>query len=720
MNYGNIYRGEFADMYNRSILVIIYKKNYTGGASKMKLGANPLQLSYPGDDNNILHPIFGSELKINILSETDFQYLQLYSSDAREYKVKVFTDGVKTWQGWLLPDLYTEPYVAPPYVVSVSARCGLGELKELQTPATLRNSITFNVTETDTGFIEPLMIIYRGLQQISDITTISENINIMPSDNDEDYTSPLTHTKVYLNEYQGMTWYETIEDILRAFNARIYLCDGVWRIRRVWESEEVIRTYTFDDNGERTVISIDTSQSVASAKLIGKPQNRHHISGSAHLDILPATKKYTIINKFTLRENLLINGDFTTVSDPIIRRIWVSQALTDTEKIYPVRDGWTIVEGQRRFYDDNRHINPDDPTSPIRMPWMYLIRRLIDETYVLFVEDVFLGFNADKENRYLSRIYQEMAVFNNPEEFDDIYQRLELKFKAAIISTKDKDNNFSVRIKYTGYNSEGVFKTYYLIDGKTRHEWTEFEDTIKYTLEITMGEPNNYVDMVYKDIYIVSDVMTLTNARIELMFINSHTESYRSAATMVISDVRTCLISTETDADDYQEFYRYPEDIFLNFTVNDENVKVEKDITLRTGDLPDEPNNTIIWEGGLRFPSNIATKLWHEKGETTELPLETLNSLRYGDNKLIPQFKLSLQILSNDITFENNIVDYQVLPKEYICNTLSYDFRNCIAGGTYIEIGIWNGSDWILEDGTWNDQGIWIDGETWNDEDPTP
>ena len=98
-----------------------------------------------------------------------------------------------------------------------------------------------------------------------------------------------------------------------------------------------------------------------------------------------------------------------------------------------------------------------------------------------------------------------------------------------------------------------------------------------------------------------------------------------------------------------------------------------------------------------------------------ELTLEDYNAFYYQ-----PQFKLSLPILSENIKFDSSIVDYQVLPKKYVCNSAKIDVRQGIFNGTFIEFGAWEGADWILKDGTWNDDGVWQDDELWYDSDPTP
>lgn len=146
MAYGLRYYGEFKDRFNNTVRIEIDKKDYSGAASEMIFAADPGTISYPGTDTDVFKSIFGSELKINLISETDFQYTELSTSDARGFKIRKKIGGVTKWTGWILPDLYSEPYTAAPYTVSISARCGLGELKELDVPDEIQNIYDPNTT----------------------------------------------------------------------------------------------------------------------------------------------------------------------------------------------------------------------------------------------------------------------------------------------------------------------------------------------------------------------------------------------------------------------------------------------------------------------------------------------------------------------------------------------------------------------------------------------
>lgn len=98
-------------------------------------------LSYEGSDEKDELNIIGSSLKFNMEvlwnENTDGFYSDLFTGDESKYKVEITTlydtgtqmVWLKIWQGFLLPDSYSEPYKAGTYYVDFEATDGLGRLK---------------------------------------------------------------------------------------------------------------------------------------------------------------------------------------------------------------------------------------------------------------------------------------------------------------------------------------------------------------------------------------------------------------------------------------------------------------------------------------------------------------------------------------------------------------------------------------------------------------
>ena len=131
--------------------------------------------------------------------------------------------------------------------------------------------------------------------------------------------------------------------------------------------------------------------------------------------------------------------------------------------------------------------------------------------------------------------------------------------------------------------------------------------------------------------------------------------------------------------------------------------------------MPEVTNNSKIWEYGYRTSDGVTSE-WHERGDSNTYSLLELIGKDYEAIYKLPQFKLTLPILSQNIKFDSCIVDYQVLPKKYVCASCEIDYRTNIFSGSFMEFGAWENALWILEDGAWNDNGIWVDDATWKDD----
>jgi hypothetical protein len=662
MAYGLRYYGEFKDRFNNTVRIEIDKKDYSGAASEMIFAADPGTISYPGTDTDVFKSIFGSELKINLISETDFQYTELSTSDARGFKIRKKIGGVTKWTGWILPDLYSEPYTAAPYTVSISARCGLGELKELDVPEEIQNIYDPNTTSPDTSrsnWVSIFALIYYAISKTETSLPIQENLNIYPStETSNPQDSPLLQTYINLEWYAEKNLYEAVEDVLRAFLARIYQEDGKWKIRRIIERVYTLREYTVGFGTIYTdpetglpvaglrITSFSYTEDQSTTLEIGKPVQRYPIGGGANLDILPAWKGYTVISQRFLRDSIFANHDFTQ-GDGL--------------------EGWT-------YESDGGTI------SKVTGGGLRITRKL----------KVSQKFEVDNGTYTL--------------EGNEYYQRLFLGFKYKLNSELIGDQTVNVIIKIVTSGANIYYLSSEIDEATGYYKWKTSQKEIKF------GESTDIAE-----VSIVSDTIP-------------------ASGTLEVSIINTCPYAP---ANEYQPEltsigYIYPATLLIdqdggfatevnnNFTINSNNIYKPDDVEQLVSTLPDINNNQLIYKGGFRTFGEVPVYKWVKANDATELTLLQHNSIDIGRQKNKPQYKLSLPILSEDVNFSSNIVDVQVLPKEYISMKYERNLRSGISKATYVEIGTYSGAPWILEDGTWNDQGIWIDGETWNDEDPIP
>lgn len=160
-------------------------------------------------------PIHGTSLTFYAECQVDQEYVSFYTSDPKEYRVDVYDGATLLWQGFITPELYSEPDIAPPYDVEVVATDGLGELKLYnfapQGAKTLRQILTY-------------LLGYTGL---------STDVNLVSSlkAGSEDAGALLDMT-INLDYLEGKTCYEVLSYLLDTLHATITRWGGAWVLAR--------------------------------------------------------------------------------------------------------------------------------------------------------------------------------------------------------------------------------------------------------------------------------------------------------------------------------------------------------------------------------------------------------------------------------------------------------------------------------------------------------
>lgn len=102
--------------------VEIAERGYIGSAEEMAFdGSNPLQITWEKRGDEFFVPVKGSEATINILCTSNFHYINLFTSDPRKFRVSIYRNAKLYWRGYVVADLYSEKFTAPPYQVSIKA-----------------------------------------------------------------------------------------------------------------------------------------------------------------------------------------------------------------------------------------------------------------------------------------------------------------------------------------------------------------------------------------------------------------------------------------------------------------------------------------------------------------------------------------------------------------------------------------------------------------------
>lgn len=88
--------------------VEIWQEGYTGSVQSIAFSPKPLVLKWSETDK--LDPVHSSSATLRLFSDTDRQFLDLYTVKAGAVRMDVYREGQLYWSGTLDPELYEEPY----------------------------------------------------------------------------------------------------------------------------------------------------------------------------------------------------------------------------------------------------------------------------------------------------------------------------------------------------------------------------------------------------------------------------------------------------------------------------------------------------------------------------------------------------------------------------------------------------------------------------------
>ena len=654
MNYGAKYYGSFKDYYDRTVLITIYEKDYSGASSEMKLAGAAIE--YNGSDQNIYEPVISSGLTVNVVSETDFQYISLYSANAKKYKIIVTIDTVTHWTGYVVPDMFNEPYTCTPYISQIVATDGLKALE----------SEDFDLSELHTQF----EILQHILDKIDDLN-IKEAINIY--EENHNYTTgdtPLKQTYVDCEVYAEMNCYEVLLDILNNYGARIYQKGGEWWIVSLHEfSGELI--YRDSDAG--------TDSTYNPELLIGYSNDDKLANVDQQLNILPGWKKFTVIINLGFNDSILKNSDF---------------------------DDWTITS-----------IGTRNVGLGIVIPWFTWEPQYWDvvaTNYLLGngVNDYFIdlyGNQAAPNTYYVSQSLSSVFTLGT--------QRLKFRLNYRVTNplTDADPSQFWIKVEVKKGSLSNPTEVKYLnSDG----DWSSSETFINIENITPVNTNGPFQDFVFvangipEGYMVVSVYLPDKNymdiSALEVKMLSVYGFDYPEEITYE----KQVNINNNYIPDDLNLYTGDYPDIGNIDTKNPSSGLDNEKFVYKGGFYLDADKNNITKQWQTR--AEIAVSGFTDADQLHKIVSKAKEFLS------IPQWALTGSIMGQNLVPDMCIVDHGVNNKKYLFSNGVFDLQSAQVNGTFIEVGSYSGADWILEDGTWNDDGIWIDDETWNDSDPTP
>ncbi len=223
-------------IFKKNWKVQILKKDYIGAVTYRNVpAASPFAWK-----KDAAETVRGTSFQFLIRAISDFEFIDLYTCDAKEYKViLLYADPGSLvyaiqWIGFLLPEQYQETYKPAPNIISFSATDGLGLLKEIKysspsTPKTLLQIINECLAYTEIGIGYCISIAIQETRQNFARSVLSEIKKDASTYNDKSYydvIASILGTYLASITQQGARWF--IVDSLKTANKLYYDATGVF------------------------------------------------------------------------------------------------------------------------------------------------------------------------------------------------------------------------------------------------------------------------------------------------------------------------------------------------------------------------------------------------------------------------------------------------------------------------------------------------------------
>ena len=270
-SYGTKYYFEYRDWQNVLYRCNVKKKAYSGGSTELtSSGADPVKLIWGSTSSQSkIGNILGGSMMIQLVSVTDQQWANEFNViSEKEYLVEILQGSDIIQQGYVVPEIYEEPYIEEPYPVSLRVVDGLADLSNV----TYTN---FQWTDVQgwqsgqrlTGISSIIDIITFCLQKTGISQPLRSYINTYADEHSSGATDdPLKQT--YLNndtfviDDKPLSCIQVIDRILKALPqpAAIFSGGGKWHIFPIEQTSETVDYREYDTAGDYSTNGTLTSR----------------------------------------------------------------------------------------------------------------------------------------------------------------------------------------------------------------------------------------------------------------------------------------------------------------------------------------------------------------------------------------------------------------------------------------------------------------------------
>lgn len=315
MAYGIKYKCSFDSMKGLNYKVYILQKDYNSAVYDLRMGGTPVQINYTSNSENKFEIIRGSECILNFYSEYDGQFTEIMTADKNQFMVQVMLDDVLHWQGYVIQDNYTEPFTSAPYMVSLRATDGLGDLKFFDY-AKENGTVYLNDMTFSDVILNCLGLLKNGTKLITSNDVFETRMDRLNASL-EAFNMVTVNPFIFLeNELNAKKCDEVLKMVLELFQCYIYYKKGAYYIERVnYKLSNTLtrRTYNIDFNDAQSIANVVTTENIRGQ--ISKTGNLTFINADHSSTYTPAYNKVETNSDVIDSKNLFINNYFRFWND---------------------------------------------------------------------------------------------------------------------------------------------------------------------------------------------------------------------------------------------------------------------------------------------------------------------------------------------------------------------------------------------------------------------
>lgn len=634
MAYGLRLRIEYRDINEVLTRINIYQDGYSGTADVRHPHAG-IRVEWGDRGADGLPGVYGSACTMYFDAVADYEFLYLFSEDARKHLVEIEKNSALFWKGYIEPGAWSEPLIAAPYPVQCTAYDGLGFLK-------------------DTDFVDENGDAYTGRKSWYDIlkicldkTGLSLNINTSINWSEEEQTAGTDVTKQHTLNCETFTGYSCYEVLQTIFpECRIMQRLGQWWVISNTNLEFNLLYYF------RTTPAGSTSTGTFDPVAAG-----FWFEGQAVMDVEPAVKKLTVKQDFGYNANLVGNGSFTDFNSSLNAfENWTNIGVTPQQKDLN-KDGDKFVFIPGKQYPDTfgnegyglitngikKTFPVVETTSVVKFGLKYGLIETAGSKYagLMFIQIKLVG---DTNTYYLRR--KAYVVGPDPEfEWVDIDDKLSQGDAHITLKSHLKQQTGPPNLYYNTFDPVTPWTLDEIVD-----HFESFKASVSGLPE--SGSIELYLFVPYSD---RAQVQGSAYTGVSVEILDQNEEKYPESETYIV---------TNSERNNY----------------------VPEDLTLLIGDYPANDAAEIIYRGGIQRNDGTNTTGWTVDGLAAYYTFAELIGRMACSQQRVPRQQYEARLADMIPGLEIIITDDNNPGKRLVENGISYDDRFQAIDGRWTEV----------------------------------